>query len=252
MISWAGSGLSTLRNWRTLEQQDSNVSHGRTLQVVSKNRAWKLAVARHSARRSKRTESSFLRLFTLFPQKRLRLGFTGFSCVICITTDTKGTERQKMGIMQYPKGLMLRKKRPAKRYQRRGHGEVGRFILFFQLYCMRLASQRTLMGAVDKARGGHATPYPLMSPISFVLELFLHLSVSAGVGHTTTGRRDGTAKNGARRPRGNYKYYLPLLPSWHFKLLSAFADIATNLYFLHPLASLFSPSFLFSPAVCLA
>lgn len=136
MILWAGSGLSTLRNWQTLEQEDPNVSRGRTLRVVSENTAWKLVAARHSARRSKRTEYSFLRLVTPSPLERLRLGFMGFSCVICITTDTKGTERKKTGIMQYPKGLMLRKKGGLQK-DTKGRGPWGRSgvsILFFQLF----------------------------------------------------------------------------------------------------------------------
>lgn len=40
-------------------------------------------------------------------------------------------------------------------------GVVGRFHTFFNFYCMRLASRRTLMGTVNKARG--ATQLPILS-----------------------------------------------------------------------------------------
>lgn len=40
-------------------------------------------------------------------------------------------------------------------------GVVGRFHIFFNFYCMRLASRRTLMGTVNKAKG--ATKLPILS-----------------------------------------------------------------------------------------
>lgn len=116
------------------------------------------------------------------------------------------------------------------------------------------------MGAVDEARGrgGTRLPYPLMSPISFVvLELFLHLSVSAGVGHNHGQERRNCKERGRGDQEGTNKYYLTLLPTYlaFQPFFTAFADIATNLYFLHALTYflfLSHFSFLFSPAVCLA
>lgn len=55
--------------------------------------------------------------------------------------------------------------------------------------------------AANQARkDGHTLRIPIMSPMSFVSDLFLDLSVPAGAGHTT-GRRDGTARTGWERPR---------------------------------------------------
>lgn len=157
----------------------------------------------------------------------------GFSCVICITTDTKGTERKKTGIMQYPKGLMLRKKAACKKIPKEWGpwGWSGVFILFFQLLLHEAGFTADLDGNREQGQGGHKTPYPLMSPFSFVLELYLHLSPSRRRTHTsTTGRRDGTAKNGGVwRPRGNntntttYLCYLPTYLAFQ-TFLPAFAD----------------------------
>lgn len=108
-------------------------------------------------------------------------------------------------------------------------GEVGRFHTFSNFYCMRLASRRTLMGAVNKAKGGAQVPI-LSCPHSLLsLELFLHLSVLAGVGHTHINHgqeRRNCKERGRGDQEGTTQILLPtfatFLPIGHFQLSSCF------------------------------
>lgn len=120
----------------------------------------------------------------------------GFSCVICITTDTIGTERKKTGIMRYPKGLMLRKKRPAKRYQRRGPGEGGRFHAFFHFLLHEAGFTADLDGSCEVGRGPTETLIRSCPYLFCVGIVSLSECPSRRRTHTTTGRRDGTARTG--------------------------------------------------------
>lgn len=96
-------------------------------------------------------------------------------------------------------------------------GEVGRFhTIFSTFYCMRLAPRRTLMGAVDKARGaGTRLPYPLMSPISFVVFGIVSPSECLSRRRTLQPRAGETElqRTGAWRPRGN-KQILPTFATY--------------------------------------
>lgn len=166
----------------------------------------------------------------------------GFSCVICITTDTKGTERKKTGIMRHPKGLMLRKKRPAKRYQRRGARGGRAFSCFFHFLLHEAGFTADLDGSCELGRGSNRDPHPLMSLSLLCRNCFsIWVSQQASDTHNTTGRRDGTARTGGvETKREQHKYYLPLLPTWHFKLSSS---LCRHSY--QPVLASSSPSFFF-------
>lgn len=137
-------------------------------------------------------------------------------------------------------------------------GEVGRFHTFVQLLLHEAGFTADLDGGREQGQGGRTSPYPLMSPFSFVLELFLHLSVLAGVGHTHQPRAGETElqrTGGVETKREHKYYYLPLLPSFLSGIsnfLPASADIATNLYFCILFAPFSSSSASFSLSRCLS
>lgn len=69
---------------------------------------------------------------------------------------------------------------------------------------MRLASRRGDLDGnqcCEQGPRGHDTPFALDVSISFVLELFLHLSVLAGVGHDQRQERRN-CKNGSGYQEG--------------------------------------------------
>jgi hypothetical protein len=93
------------------------------------------------------------------------------------------------------------------------------------------------MGA-KKAYGGTATPFKLMSPVSFVSKLFLFLSVLAGVGHNHRQERRN-CKSQVGVPRGNnnttlFTFATLTYLAFQIYYLSPYADIAMTLY-LHRL-----------------